>query len=701
MSEAAPASKELKEDVKKIENDPISLELDNIIGEDTESPDNEIEGEVKTEAEETGETDEKVPDMQINGDRLESDGVSVDIQEEIAGSGTGDVSGMQVTGEEREAENSSDVFGMTTGAARFSGGDMADTQQQDVEQQNQAGDVFDELPETGAKKPIGKVKRFLFSTIIGLKKAKKGIGNFFKKKLPNAFKTGGQYAKKALMYTPVAPLISLVDKVVEKREKSRPQREEKARQKKEKWLLDQDEKRKQKEEEERVKEKMKELEAKYEAARKEYNKLHNTLSYRTGKFFSGMWGGIKSGASWIGNKIKTGASWVGNKIKNSKVGVIGGIFAAKTLGVVKTVVNNAKEIIGGAIVKVSSAIDQMKDEYDEYSFEDRMQLITEEENKKRRKGLDVPKEDYRTRYLALTAELKGKLASIRNNINRREEIETVLAELENNEVLAVEGKEEISHYDWMDVDSITKKAEIASTVFNLFGEAKSFFDEKTALPKVGVIRLISELGLAGAESGKVDRFRKRKKFMDAIASTSKDELIKRMSRYAKSNAELQEMESGFNVAINLLNAGKGLGEATGMAPLAQGLGAISSIATGVKMLATSSKKRSNVKSGIKDMLGGREGYYSLKAKYKMHAPEMRRAVRDALGVATSEDAVTADKWELSHLMSERSKSGDSGIEMERMVAEAGGSSEKHFDALQGAGAKVKRRNVDRRKRMVA
>ena len=200
----------------------------------------------------------------------------------------------------------------------------------------------------------------------------------------------------------------------------------------------------------------------------------------------------------------------------------------------------------------------------------------------------------------------------------------------------------------------------------------------------------------------VDKYKKRERMMEAINSTSKDQLIKRMSKYAKDNAALKKMEAGFDVALNVLKTVEGAGKITGMAAVAGGASFLGEVTSGVKMLALSSKTRAGVKAGIKDMLGGKEGYYALKAKYKMHAPEMRRAVRDALGVATSADAVTADKWELSHLMHERTKDGTTGdIDAERMVAEAGGTTERKFDALQGAGTSVKRRNADRRRRMTA
>ena len=710
MPDSTTATQELTEESRKIEDDQTTADLDNIIQENSETADNEVESETEAQTEDEAqkeeakeeEKEEEAPEITIEGDKVVAaeEGVSEDLTQDSTNTEANMMTNAQVTEEEKEeasdtSKKPSDIFKTTTGASQVAGiGKEDETQQEDqdaakADMQEQENGVLDTDTETGAKKGLSKKKRFLFSVISGLKRAKKSVGNFFKKKLPAAFKTAGNFSKKALKYTPVAPLVSLIDKAIEKREKSRPEREAKARKKQEekdekkaKWLLEQDEKRHKEEEQKRIEKEKEELEKKAKEALWEYKKQHNTLDYRAVMFFKGIWGGIK-----------TGATWIGNKIKNSKAGIITATYAAKTAKLVKGVVNDVKQAVGWVVKTAVGKIEQMKDEYDEYSFEDRMTRISEEENKKKENGEDVPKEDYRTRYLALTEELKEKLASVRENIKRREDIEAALSEMEDNTVVTMPNNEEVDADEWR-----TDDAELGSDS----DLANFLLDVGTSLiPGEQLGKIVNSLGKMGSESGRVDKFRKRKKMMDAINATSKNELIRRVSKYAKDNAELKEMQAGFDVALHILNGATAAGTMLGVAPLAAGAKFASSVTSGIKSIATSSKKRSGVKNGIKDMLGGREGYYALKAKYKMHAPEMRRAVRDALGVATSEDAVTADKWELSHLMHERTKQGPMDRDTDRMVAVAGGTSEKKFDALQGAGTSVRRRFADRRKRMTA
>ncbi len=728
MADLETDGKQLIDEGQSIESEQFSSELDNVIEEEGEAPENETgsekEGEAqkeedadkeeeqeKKEEQEEEKAEEKMdqqPEIKVNGRKLVSEegDVSVDINEELESGNTDDTSGIKVEKEDGEAAEEAavkpaDIFGTKTGASRISGESAEDIIQQNQddlqdlsgkdqsEPESTANTVLDANMKTGAKRAISKPKRFLFATVIGFKRAKKGIGNFFKKTLPKAFQSGAKLAKNVLKRTPLAPMVSLIDKVIEQREKTRPERERKKKEAKEKklakWLQDQDEKRHAKEEKERLKKEKEELEAKIKAELKEKKRLEE--AGKKPGFFRKMWNGIK-----------TGVFWLGRKIKESKVAG----FAVKTVKQLKEVFITAKAKIGGVldkvVGKVSAVIEQTKDDFDDYSFEDRMSRITEEENAKKRKGEEVPEQDYRTRYLALTEELKGKLASVRNNIERREEIEVALFEMEGMDSSTVKLKngseEQVDRGEWTDeLQPLGWESDLANMALDL-GTSLLPFGEHAGVA-------LSSLGKIGSEASRVDKYKKRKDLMNAIQATSRDELVKRMSRYAKDEAGLRQMEAGFDVALNIFKAAEGASMLAGMGMVTAGAKFANFATTGVKMLATASKKRSGVKAGIKDMLGGREGYYALKAKYKMHAPEMRRAVRDALGVATSEDAVTADKWELSHLMHERTKQGPMDKETERMVAEAGGTSEKKFDALQGAGSTIRRRFADRRLRMTA
>ncbi len=718
MAEVQGVTKGLEDDSKSIENDPVTTELDNMIrdaGQDSgenesgsqESaiPENALDiendqDETREEPQtaESNEQEEEAPDINLDssGKKLISEGgTSVDIDEELQKNNAEDTSGLEMTSEEKEEAQSDSpqkkamLFDMDTGASRLSTAEKEDAiteKEEPEEQQYMEGSIFDEDMPSGAGmvRQISKPKKFLFSAVLGFRRAKKGIGNFFKKKLPKAFASAAPVAKKILGYTPLAPMVSLIDKVQEMREKSRPERERKAQLKKEakekkqaEWLLEQDKKRHIKEEKERIKREKKELKAKLKAELKEKKRLAE--AGKKPGFFKRMWNGIK-----------TGAVWIGRRIKNSIVGEA----VADGIRQVKEFVQATKVTIAEKISVVTNYIDQTKDEFDEYSFEDRMKRVTEEETRKKQKGEDVPKDDYRTRYLALTEELKGKLSSIKANVTRREQIETALEEMEgkgSKEIELQDGqKEKVDSEDWKEAGTtgtLGWESDLANLALDI-GTSLLPIHEKAA-------SAIGNLGKIGSEAARLDKFKKRKEMMDAIKSTSKDTLIRRMAKYAKNNAEIKQMQAGFDIAMHAFSAVEGMATFTGNALIASGAKFANDVTSGIKMLATATKTRKGVKEGIKDMLGGREGYYALKVKYKMHAPEMRRAVRDALGVATSEDAVTADKWELSHLMSERAKSGAKDIETERMVAEAGGSTERKFDALQGAASKIRRRNAYR------
>ena len=712
MAGLKTTAKELEQDKKEIENDSFLSEMDNTVGQDDTSVDNmtdsdseDVENLVDVK-EDGGELDEdqeeEVPQMNIEGDNLVAPeaGVTVDLNNALGGTDTDDTSSMQETEEEKDAsKNPADLFGMSTGASQIPGGFMGDAVQQDMAtpgqetgEQADAGPLDTEM-NTGATPKLGWKKRLFFKAISGLKKAKKGIGNFFKKKLPAAFKSGAKVLRKVMEKSPMAPMLTVYDKIVEYRRRTQPERDRKAEEKRAKKAAEKAKKQAEYINNQELKRNLKKLKE-AEKARKE---LENPSKAKA--FFKTIWRGIK-----------TGVSWVYRKVRDSRFGR----GVAASLKPLKQTVIWAKNRICDLIEYAKTEIDQMKDEYDAYSFEDRMDKISKEEDEKRAKGEEVPKDDYRTRYLKLTAELKQRFASTRDNIDRREEIEKALAELEGRGyVIVPEGGEQgekesdlknlvKNEAEWAAVRSATRDADISTGVFNGVGQTNwvTSLAKNTAIA-TGIVKIVSALGQIGAQAAKVDKYRNQKNLMEAIKSTTKDELIRRVSKYAQSNAELQEMTAGFNIAINALNAGRGVGEIMGNPAVAKAFQFAGFAVTGVKMLATSSKRRKGNKEGIKEMLGGRDGYYELKRKYRMHAPEMRRAVRDALGVATTEDAVTADKWELSHYMSERAKSGETTGEMGHMIAEAGGTSEKHFDALQGAGTKVRRRFVDRSKRMIA
>lgn len=73
---------------------------------------------------------------------------------------------------------------------------------------------------------------------------------------------------------------------------------------------------------------------------------------------------------------------------------------------------------------------------------------------------------------------------------------------------------------------------------------------------------------------------------------------------------------------------------------------------------TSGMDKETRKESLKGLLGGVEGYRQLKERYKLKAPEMRRAIRQAIGVSSENDVVNMDRLTTSHDIMKNAQDGD-------------------------------------------
>ena len=170
-------------------------------------------------------------------------------------------------------------------------------------------------------------------------------------------------------------------------------------------------------------------------------------------------------------------------------------------------------------------------------------------------------------------------------------------------------------------------------------------EEKTTLQKLaGMKDEALELGKSGISligaGSKLHGLRKIKTEDNGSSHT-------RNVNYAKGEANTDVSNKAFGAANSILNvvnkavesfageeAGKLVSKITGI--IGKGL------AFGKDFFARRFSKKS-AKAGLKGLLGGTAAYKALKEKYKMHAPEMRRAIRTAAKKSSVQELVNADK----------------------------------------------------------
>jgi hypothetical protein len=190
----------------------------------------------------------------------------------------------------------------------------------------------------------------------------------------------------------------------------------------------------------------------------------------------------------------------------------------------------------------------------------------------------------------------------------------------------------------------------------------------------------------------VERSKRLEKMIASKEAGSKDA---RALQYMKDKSEKDAKTGGFDVAKGLVDTAAKLATSFGNTKIGEYAGKIAGLinmglAFGKEKLAQRLDKKS-VKNGMKNLIGGTDAYKKLKEKYKLKAPDMRRAIRTAAKATSGKALVDADK---DKLVEDYSKNGD--VDGEAAIMAGGLKSSKLSDAM-GAGKDEKEQTKDEAK----
>ena len=195
------------------------------------------------------------------------------------------------------------------------------------------------------------------------------------------------------------------------------------------------------------------------------------------------------------------------------------------------------------------------------------------------------------------------------------------------------------------------------------GKAKSVAKTTSTLLKApflpgGAKDISSKLGTGGevldgvkSAAGAVTA-KRLSKDLSAMQEKTSDRTLSKGLRFAKAKADKDVVHDSLATAKTAVTvAGKVFGQKTA----AKVVNKVVDLAEGA---VTSGMDKETRKDSLKGLLGGVEGYRQLKAKYKLKAPEMRRAIRQAIGVSSEDDVVNMDRMATSTDIMKNAKEGD-------------------------------------------
>lgn len=350
--------------------------------------------------------------------------------------------------------------------------------------------------------------------------------------------------------------------------------------------------------------------------------------------FSKVWGNIKSGASKLIQKAadtETGR-WVQQEIKKGK----------EWLEEQKPWLDEKKQ-------KLLEFKNRISDELDDHEHERRMAL-------KARNG-DA---DYENRYNQYVQELSQNedIQALLRKMSP-EEIATALNELDNN--VGEENKK----------DEPGSKAATVGKALNMLGEkAGSESNQKKLgewISPTGASVLTGALhgggALAGAVSGiqSARAFGKREQAMKELhKEVGSDRKLGHLVSSQQELARRNKIAGGFDAAKSITTGAKNI---LNNVPGAKVYSKVASVAGfGVDLAkkgVISSMESKSVKSTLKELLGGPEGYRKLKDKYRLQAQEMKRGIRESLGVRELKDVADMEQANLVDYAQEQAETGNS------------------------------------------
>ena len=390
---------------------------------------------------------------------------------------------------------------------------------------------------------------------------------------------------------------------------------------------------------------------------------------------------IKNGASWLGKVVKNGASLAVDKFKGTKLGKwVQEKFASdpddepgalsKAWDKVKTgskkLLNKAKRGLTWAGEQKDRAgkwIGEQKEWAGQKMSDLRLwkhihidEPLDNHEHERRVRFMERQGDTgYGQRYNTMVEKLK-ELPGIERLKGLAEggELEEVLLELEKGEDSVSEKAE----------SAVGKAGAVAGKGSGLLSAPSSILDVKfiknglrgsyggivdqisdgLSYGKAGLHALKDGAGIATAQILKRDLSKMEKK--------TSDPTLKKGINFAKKNADKTTVHNSFDIAkTGVTAAGRALKQKTAAKIVNKTLDLAESAVT-------SHMDKGTRKESLKGLLGGVEGYRKLKEQYKLRAPEMRRAIRQAIGVSSEEDVTNMDRFTTSHDIMKNARDGD-------------------------------------------
>lgn len=393
---------------------------------------------------------------------------------------------------------------------------------------------------------------------------------------------------------------------------------------------------------------------------------------------------IKSGASKAGNAIKSGAAYLGNVVKNSaslamekfnKTSLGKWVqekladksdepgFFEKAWNKVKTGARAlAKKVkskaawLGEQKDRAGKWIDEQKEWVDQKMSDLKLwkqahidEPLDNHEHERRVRFMERQGDNgYGKRYHDLVGELKALPGIERlKGLVEGKEIEEVLLELEKGN------------------DSVDEKMEAATAKGeSLVGKPSGLLDVKFIKNKAkdrfggGIDRVSDGLAYGKAALGAVKSgagivtAQRLKKDLSAMEKKTSDPTLSKGIRFAKKNADKSTVKKSFDIVkTGVTAAGRLFKQKTAAKVANTAIGFAESAVT-------SGMDKETRKESLKGLLGGVEGYRQLKAKCKLKAPEMRRAIRQAIGVSSEDDVVNMDRLTTSHDIMKNARDGE-------------------------------------------
>lgn len=390
-------------------------------------------------------------------------------------------------------------------------------------------------------------------------------------------------------------------------------------------------------------------------------------------FLKKAWGSVKTGASALKDKI-TGSKlgqWVSKKIAERKAKPKKDGFFKKIWGKVKSgaarLIDKAANTDTGKWIKSEWTkgkkwIGEQKKWLDEkkqrlLAFKEKISDELDDHEHERRMALKARNGDttYEERYNNYVQELK-------NN----EGIQRILSKMSASDIKSALNELESGN------DS-AKSEESGSTVGSAMNTLGGITKSDTAqeylgkyIPKTGAAYLpsalygIGAMANAGTSLMNARRFGKRAEDMDRLRSEAGDDrrlgtLVTAQHDLAKRN----QMEMRFDAAKSLTTGATSIMKSI---PATKSFAKLGSIAgAGVSLAGkavTSGMEKKTTKMLLKEAVGGPEGYKKLKEKYKLQAQEMRRGMREAVGVKNDKNVADMEEGSLLDYTQEQAESGN-------------------------------------------